>query len=98
VRGSDIACRYGGEEFVLVLAGATLDDARRRAEQICSAIGSEQIRFGGVTASLGIALYPEHAVDTEALLRAADRALYEAKAAGRNRVQVFVGPAGRAES
>ena len=98
VRGSDIACRYGGEEFVLVLAGATLDDARHRAEQICSAIGSEQVRFGGVTASLGIALYPEHAVDTEALLRAADQALYEAKAAGRNRVQVFVRPAGRAES
>ena len=89
VRGSDFACRYGGEEFALVLSGATLDGARRRAEEIRAAIWSERPRFGGVTASLGIALYPEHAGDADALLRAADQALYDAKAAGRDRVQVF---------
>ena len=89
VRGSDIACRYGGEEFALVLPGTALVDARRRAEEIRAAILDERMRLGGVTASLGVALYPEHADDTEALLRAADQALYEAKAAGRDRVQVF---------
>lgn len=94
VRGSDIACRYGGEEFALVLPKATLDGAHRRCEEICSAIRRERDRLRGVTASLGVALYPEHAGDAEALLRAADQALYEAKAAGRNQVRVFGGGAG----
>jgi diguanylate cyclase (GGDEF)-like protein len=93
VRGSDIACRYGGEEFALVLAGATLKDARRRGEDIRSAIRDMRVRLGGVTASLGVALYPEHAGDVESLLRAADHALYEAKRAGRDRVRVFRGGA-----
>jgi len=93
VRGSDIACRYGGEEFALVLAGATLKDARRRGEDIRSAIRDTRVQLGGVTASLGVALYPEHAGDVESLLRAADHALYEAKRAGRDRVRVFRGGA-----
>jgi diguanylate cyclase (GGDEF)-like protein len=97
IRGSDIACRYGGEEFALVLPGATLDGARRRGEEIRSAIRGERARLRGITASLGIALYPEHAGDAEVLLRAADEALYDAKAAGRNRVRVFAGRAGKAE-
>jgi diguanylate cyclase (GGDEF)-like protein len=95
VRGSDVACRYGGEEFALVLPGATLDGAIRRGEEICAAIRGERDRLRGVTASVGIALYPEHADDAEALLRAADEALYDAKAAGRNQVRVFGSDASR---
>jgi diguanylate cyclase (GGDEF)-like protein len=95
VRGSDVACRYGGEEFALVLPGATLESAIRRGEEICAAIRGDRDRLCGVTASVGIALYPEHADDTEALLRAADEALYDAKAAGRNQVRVFGSDASR---
>jgi len=95
VRGSDIACRYGGEEFALVLPNTTLESAIRRSEEIRSAITGEPDRLRGVTASLGVALCPTHAMDAEGLLRAADRALYEAKRAGRNQVRVFAGRRGR---
>jgi diguanylate cyclase (GGDEF)-like protein len=89
VRGSDLACRYGGEEFALVLFGATLEHACRRAEEIRAAIRDDRVRLGGISASLGVALYPVHAGDAEALVRAADRALYDAKRAGRDRVHVY---------
>jgi diguanylate cyclase (GGDEF)-like protein len=95
VRGSDIACRYGGEEFAVVLPKTTLESALRRSEEIRSAISDEPDRLRGVTASLGVALCPAHAMDAEALLRAADRALYEAKRAGRNQVRVVAGRAAR---
>jgi diguanylate cyclase (GGDEF)-like protein len=95
VRGSDIACRYGGEEFALVLPRTTPESALRRSEEIRSAIAGEPDRLRGVTASLGVALCPAHAVDADALLRAADRALYEAKREGRNQVRVFAGRNGR---
>ena len=98
VRGSDIACRYGGEEFAVVLPKTTLESALRRSEEIRSAISDEPDRLRGVTASLGVALCPAHAMDAEALLRAADRALYEAKRAGRNQVRVFAGRAARTKS
>lgn len=95
VRGSDIACRYGGEEFVVVLPRTTLENALRRSEEIRLAIARERGRFHPVTASLGVALCPAHATNAEALLHAADQALYEAKRAGRNQVKVFAGRAGR---
>jgi diguanylate cyclase (GGDEF)-like protein len=95
VRGSDIACRYGGEEFAVVLPRTTLESALRRGEEICSAVRGEH-RLRGVTASLGVALCPAHGTDGEALLRAADKALYEAKRAGRNQVRIFGGPTDRA--
>jgi len=95
VRGSDIACRYGGEEFAVVLPKTTLESARRRSAEICSAIRRAPDRLLGATASLGVALCPTHATDAEALLRAADRALYEAKRAGRNQVRIFAGRIGR---
>src|SRR5438445_816437 len=98
VRGSDIACRYGGEEFVVVLPKTTLESARRRSAEICSAIRREAELLRGVTASLGVALCPAHAMDAEALLRAADYALYEAKRAGRNRVRIFDASGGAAET
>ena len=94
IRGSDIACRYGGEEFTLVLPNATAQSARNRAEEICAAVRKESDRLIGVTASLGVAIFPTHAEEPESLLRAADRALYEAKGRGRDQVRVFSrGPA-----
>lgn len=94
IRGSDIACRFGGEEFTLVLPNATLQSARKRAEAICLAVREESGYLMGVTASLGVALFPESAAEPEALLRAADQALYQAKGRGRNQVCVFSrGPA-----
>jgi diguanylate cyclase (GGDEF)-like protein len=98
VRGSDIACRYGGEEFALVLHETGIEAARRRAEDIRTAVNRLEIialEKGGpenstvkITASLGIAVFPQHGEDPEDLLRSADEALYEAKGAGRNRVVV----------
>jgi len=89
IRGTDIACRYGGEEFMLVLPNATLQSARVRAEAICSAIREEGVQLMGVTASLGVAIFPDHAAEPESLLRAADKALYDAKGRGRNQVRIF---------
>ena len=93
VRGSDVACRYGGEEFTLILPSATLDLARKRAEQIREGIQSIQVKYGGqtlgpITLSLGVAVFPDHGVTGEAILQLADAALYRAKQAGRNRVVI----------
>ena len=95
VRGSDIACRYGGEEFALILPETAGDAAARRAEDIRLAIFALNLSYAGkplgkITASFGIAVFPEHAQNTDDLLRAADVALYAAKGEGRNRV--VVGP------
>jgi diguanylate cyclase (GGDEF)-like protein len=93
VRSSDIICRYGGEEFALVLPEASLENARRRAEEIQAAIGRLDLKFGDVplgriTASLGVALFPDNADGPDDVLHAADDALYAAKSAGRNRTVV----------
>ena len=93
VRASDIACRYGGEEIVLILPDTTLKAATDRAESIRMKIGGlrfthEGTSIGPVTASIGVAIFPDHASDAEELLRAADAALYRAKRDGRNRVAV----------
>jgi len=93
VRGSDIACRYGGEEFALVLPEAELETAQARAEALREAIAGIAVNYGGrlldrVTASFGVALMPHHGVTPEEVLQAADAALYRAKQAGRNRVVV----------
>ena len=91
VRGSDIACRYGGEEFAVIMPQAGVDAANRRAEDIRLAIAALDLSHAGkslgrLTASFGIALFPDHAEDIDALLRVADVALYAAKGAGRDRV------------
>jgi diguanylate cyclase (GGDEF)-like protein len=93
IRGSDMVCRLGGEEFVLILPGASLDGARQRAENIRNLVKSSDLKYheqplGTITASLGVALFPDHAEEGESLLHAADEALYEAKSAGRDRVVV----------
>lgn len=92
-RRQDIACRYGGEEFVIVMPGAGLEAARERAEWLCKYCADQRLSFEGnqlqMTMSFGVAAYPQHAMDEDALLIRADRALYRAKRAGRNRVYVY---------
>lgn len=92
VRTSDIVCRYGGEEFTLILPDASLEIATERAEQIRGQVSQLRIEGHGnghasVSLSLGVACYPDHGLETEAVLRAADRGLYEAKREGRNQVR-----------
>jgi diguanylate cyclase (GGDEF)-like protein/PAS domain S-box-containing protein len=92
-RKSDVACRYGGEEFLIVLPGSPLQDAARRAEQFRTNFEAIQISGKGTvtnaTMSIGIACFPDHGEDGEQVLNRADEALYQAKAAGRNCVVVY---------
>jgi diguanylate cyclase (GGDEF)-like protein len=90
VRGYDQVFRFGGEEFVLLLPGAHVDDALLRAEQIRLAVKALDLHYDGqalgpVNLSLGVAAYPEHDGGIEELFRAADGALYAAKDQGRDR-------------
>jgi diguanylate cyclase (GGDEF)-like protein len=90
VRLSDAACRYGGEEFVLILPETQKDEAMRVAERLRAAVENMEPDLGlprQVTASLGVAAVPEDATDAGDLFRAVDRALYLAKAGGRNLVR-----------
>ncbi|WP_242055852.1 GGDEF domain-containing protein [Nostoc flagelliforme] len=93
IRGSDIACRYGGEEFILLLPEASLQITQLRAEQI--RIEAKHLNLqhrcqpvGAVSLSLGVASFPRHGNTTETLIRAADAALTLAKATGRDLVAV----------
>ena len=93
VRKGDLLCRFGGEEFVMILPEADLDAADRKAESLRSALeGIDHLagtsHVGTVTCSFGVAGIPEHPVDPDLLLAVADKALYQAKEAGRNRVVI----------
>ncbi|MEN6319089.1 MAG: diguanylate cyclase [Syntrophaceae bacterium] len=93
IRTEDIACRYGGEEFTLILPGASLEITRKRAETLRHGVQHLQISYDGklldsITLSLGVAIFPDHGPTGEAVLQAADMALYSAKHAGRNRVEM----------
>ncbi len=91
-RAGDIACRYGGDEFVVVLPGVLLEDACQRADELRLGFGELYVEWAGsklsATLSAGIATYPDHVETEEELLRAADEAMYAAKAAGRNCVRL----------
>jgi diguanylate cyclase (GGDEF)-like protein len=93
---NDIVCRYGGEEFLLVLPGMTAEGAVERAEQLRQAMAATPVSNGAsritVTASFGVATFPTDSQTTDELIAAADNALYAAKAQGRNRVNLCVGP------
>ncbi len=92
-RESDIASRLGGEELAVVMPGAGIDDAKRRAEIIREEVARMEVihegkDIGPVTLSIGVAAFPEHGAAADELLRLADTALYRAKREGRNRVIV----------
>lgn len=93
-RMPDVVARYGGEEFMIVLYGVTRDQAYKTAERVRTAIyetdfkGGENQPNGRLSISMGVACYPQDAADGDELTNAADRALYRAKKAGRNNVQM----------
>jgi diguanylate cyclase (GGDEF)-like protein/PAS domain S-box-containing protein len=94
IRGADVASRYGGEEFTVLLPDTSLADARAKAQQLLERIKALRLTFNGLdvgvmSASIGIAASPVHGEHIEDLLRAVDAALYAAKQRGRDRVEVF---------
>ena len=93
VRGSDIACRYGGEEFILILPEGSLDITSKRAEQLREEIKHLHLKYrheplGQITLSLGVASFPEHGLTGQNVIREADAALYRAKREGRDAVRL----------
>ncbi len=93
VRAEDFVCRFGGEEFVIILPTAGLEGSRARGERLRSKMRELNIMhqgkaLGTVTFSVGVAAFPEHGVSPKELMLAADAALYEAKRGGRDRVAV----------
>lgn len=92
IRSCDVACRMGGEEMVVLLPECGIENALKRADALRLAIAGGDVLHGGqrigATASIGVAAYPEHGNSMQALVHAADLALYEAKHSGRNCVRV----------
>jgi diguanylate cyclase (GGDEF)-like protein len=87
LRPADMVARYGGEEFVILLPGSDPAAAHIKAERYRQLIEAMPDK-PGVTASFGVAVYPQHAADGRELIQAADSALYESKRGGRNRVSL----------
>jgi diguanylate cyclase (GGDEF)-like protein len=90
-RDEDVACRFGGEEFLVVLPGAGAEVAMRKAEELRATIEALTVRYldanlPRVTISIGVAAFPRSGENPQAVLKAADEALYRAKGEGRNRV------------
>ena len=85
-RGIDTPARYGGEEFMVLLPECDVQGALEAAERIRHRLSEEEFHGGNVTMSIGVAAYPEHGGTPDALIRAADAALYHAKEKGRDRV------------
>jgi len=93
VRATDIVCRYGGEEFVIVMPGASMPAVGKCAEEIRSRFEALSVLFGNqeihATLSIGGAIFPLHGADVDEVFVRADRAMYRAKQTGRNRVFIF---------
>ncbi len=88
IRDEDIACRYGGEEFMLIMPDASLETAQEHAEDLRQEANRLRVQDRGqfpeaITLSLGVAIYPQHGRTIENVLRAANSALYRAKQEGR---------------
>ena len=99
VRTDDVFGRFGGEEFLLILPGRSAGEAEMTAEKLLRLVrqhrfaGASTQPLGKITISGGVAVFPDHGEDRSALIQAADRALYRAKARGRDRALVARGPA-----
>lgn len=92
IRQYDIACRYGGEELVLILPDASIEKTIMRAEEIRTGISNLKLEYdgkklGAISVSIGVSCFPDDGIDLESLIQGADRALYEAKEGGRNCVK-----------
>ena len=92
-RGDDVICRYGGEEFAIILPESSAKDAAKRANLLRIEASKISMRHLGqvldsVTLSIGVAAFPEHGSTTEQILRMADQSLYQSKTEGRDRVTV----------
>jgi len=97
IRAEDFVCRFGGEEFVVILPTADLESSRARGERLRSKMRELTIMYQGkslgmVTISVGVAAFPEHGRSPKELMAAADAALYQAKRGGRDRVVVASAP------
>jgi diguanylate cyclase (GGDEF)-like protein len=94
LRAVDLPARVGGEEFAVLLPQTAGQGALEAAERLRAAVAAQPISHQGaalaVTTSVGVACYPDHAAGDQALVQAADRALYAAKRAGRDRVRSVV--------
>lgn len=93
IRAEDFVCRFGGEEFVVILPTADMEASRGRAERLCQKMRELTVMHQGkslgmVTISIGVAAFPLHGMSPKELMAAADAALYEAKRSGRNQVVV----------
>lgn len=95
-RRGDFVCRFGGEEFVIVMPNMAVNTAYQRAEELRQSLNSLHVPYGrfnlAITISMGIASYPTNGEDRESILRAADRAMYGAKQAGRDHILIYEGP------
>lgn len=92
-RGEDLACRFGGEEFIIIMVDTDTDQAHRKAKKMCAEISraisiSHRSKTIHITVSIGVASSPVHGKNMTDLLKSADNALYQAKNNGRNRVEV----------
>jgi diguanylate cyclase (GGDEF)-like protein len=92
-RDEDVPCRFGGEEFVVALPGATAAVAAQKAEELRARVEALVVRYlegnlPKITICIGVAAFPDSGDNPQAVLKAADEALYRAKEAGRNRVEV----------
>jgi diguanylate cyclase (GGDEF)-like protein len=92
-RTEDIPCRFGGEEFVVILPGADAKTAAHRAEVLRGSVEGIVVRYlekdlPRITVSIGVAAYPGGGDNAQTVLKAADQALYRAKEKGRNRVEL----------
>ena len=93
-RESDVCCRYGGDEFLIAMSGAKLEEAKKRVENLQRKITEEKFKSLSdekkkVTISVGIAAYPIHGETVNDVIKAADQALYQAKEKGKNRIEII---------